>query len=549
MQIGRTMKILVINGSPKGAKSSTIRMADAFLSGMKETILQDIEAETIQVNACKINPCTGCFGCWTETPGRCVQHDDMDQILPKIEEADLIIWSLPLYYFGMPSKVKALMDRTLPDFMPWIRECEDGGYTHPKRYPDKLQRTILISTGGLGAIEHNFEALEKQFEIIYGEHLTRIFCPQGGAFPHDNIDSYLSSVKTAGNEYGSFGKITKETIEKLDKWLYEPGVYVELANESWDIKDGDKQISDQARKNNAAERFTKQMAALYHPDSFDGETRVLEMNYTDVGETYQLILGQHTCEVRHSDFIPYTTKIETPLTVWQDISKGVYSGEQAMMDGKYRTTGDLKLLISWNRYFGNQTATSTEATSHTKKTEKISNMTIMIIPWTIIWVLLSINPVIGGIAGLLSVAAIHYANLKWQLTIYDHLTGTFVSLFSLAALLGQPMALVIPLSYLCFGLLWLGSCFSQIPLSAHYSKNGYNGDDALKNPLFMKTNWILSFSWALLYLITPIWTYFIVISDFTYLTGIVNTICPILLGVFTNWFQKWYPARVASQRY
>jgi len=28
--------------------------------------------------------------------------------------------------------------------------------------------------------------------------------------------------------------------------------------------------------------------------------------------------------------------------------------------------------------------------------------------------------------------------------------------------------------------------------------------------------------------------------------GAVNSVCPVLMGIFTVWFQKWYPARVAG---
>ena len=102
-----------------------------------------------------------------------------------------------------------------------------------------------------------------------------------------------------------------------------------------------------------------------------------------------------------------------------------------------------------------------------------------------------------------------------------------------------------PLSYLSFGVMWTVTCFSKIPLTAHYSMNGYNGEDALQNPLFMKTNWILTLMWGILYLLTPIWTYFIMGTKIKSYIGAVNSILPILMGIFTVWFEKWYPAKIA----
>ena len=102
-----------------------------------------------------------------------------------------------------------------------------------------------------------------------------------------------------------------------------------------------------------------------------------------------------------------------------------------------------------------------------------------------------------------------------------------------------------PLAYLAFGMMWTFSCFGKIPLTAHYSMNNYNGEEALKNPLFVKTNWILTLMWGVVYLLTPIWTYFIMGTSFSYLVGAINSILPIVMGIFTAWFQKWYPAKVA----
>lgn len=58
------------------------------------------------------------------------------------------------------------------------------------------------------------------------------------------------------------------------------------------------------------------------------------------------------------------------------------------------------------------------------------------------------------------------------------------------------MQVIVPLSYLCFGMMWLLSCFTPAALSAHYPKEDYNGDAAFKNPLLMKTNLILSLCWG-----------------------------------------------------
>lgn len=109
------MKVLVLNGSPKGEKSNTLNITKAFLDGFSA----DTEVEYITVKKETIKPCMGCFSCWSRTPGECVIKDDMQKIYEKINSADIIIESFPLYFFGMPSQMKALTDRCLPYMLPY----------------------------------------------------------------------------------------------------------------------------------------------------------------------------------------------------------------------------------------------------------------------------------------------------------------------------------------------------------------------------------------------------------------------------------------------
>ena len=74
--------------------------------------------------------------------------------------------------------------------------------------------------------------------------------------------------------------------------------------------------------------------------------------------------------------------------------------------------------------------------------------------------------------------------------------------------------------------------------------NDYDGEKALDNPIFMRTNKILTAMWGILYLLTPIWTYQIMKTEAASYVGAINSVLPFFMGFFTVWFQKWYPARV-----
>ena len=121
------MKILVLNGSPK-KKSDTFHLTDAFLKGMNKEQKHDVTV--INVIEKNIAPCQGCFGCWAKMEGHCVINDDQNAILDLYKDADLIIWSFPLYCYAMPSHLKALLDRTIPLVKMKMVQGEDGTVTH-----------------------------------------------------------------------------------------------------------------------------------------------------------------------------------------------------------------------------------------------------------------------------------------------------------------------------------------------------------------------------------------------------------------------------------
>lgn len=64
------MNVLVINGSPKGEKSNTIRLTKSFVKGMDAKEL--LEVKYLNVCSLKIDSCKGCFACWKTTPGNAV---------------------------------------------------------------------------------------------------------------------------------------------------------------------------------------------------------------------------------------------------------------------------------------------------------------------------------------------------------------------------------------------------------------------------------------------------------------------------------------------
>lgn len=559
------MKILIINGSPKGKNSNTYKLTQAFLDGIKTEMQNsaqntEVQLEEIQVNRLQIKPCLGCFSCWNKTPGKCCIRDDMQEVIDKLLWADITIWSFPLYYFTVPGSLKNLIDRQLPTVLPFMvdRQDQTGNGSHPSRYDMTARKTVVISTCGFYTAAGNYDGVISLFDHMCGkDQYTALFCGQGELFRVPEVsqrtNEYLRCVRTAGQEYAK-GGISEETRMELNKLLYPKEVFERMADASWSI---DKETGE---KESDALIFTRQMAALYQKESHTGKDQVLEMYYTDLDECYQIVLGKDGSQVCTDGSQTATTRIETPFTVWQSIATGEIRGDEALMKHLYKVTGDFQLMLEWDKYFASSETNGKSKTSEagsvrdsTKENigskyipSKGTNLNIMLIPWIVFWVAVAINGYAGSLVSIAVCALmplLFYSNKK---TPYDIFSSVLVTVFSIAVLLGAPERIMMPIAYLAFGIMWTVTCFGKIPLTAHYSMNDYGKESALQNPLFLKTNWILTLMWGILYLLTPIWTYFIMGTRIASLTGAINSLLPIFMGVFTVWFQKWYPARLAG---
>ncbi|MDR2257685.1 MAG: flavodoxin family protein [Treponema sp.] len=531
------MNILVMNGSPKGQKSNTLKLTNAFLDGLNQSGIHIIES--IDIVKKQIEPCKGCFSCWEKTPGKCVINDDVEVILEKYINADIVIWSFPLYYYGIPSKTKAFIDRLLPTNLPDIIKKSDGTSGHPARYDLENQKHILISTCGFFTIHENYEALVKHFEILFGNTVVKILCPEGELFSVPQLEErtgeYLSFVKKAGEEYNEQGCVSDETQHRLCDLLYPPEQFMEMANISWEKGTGRQETKDEAHK------LLRQMAVLYKPHRKNKKI-VFEFYFTELDKTYQLVLEKTKCTVKTEDYSPYTIRIETPFALWSDISNGKISGMEALFRHKYRILGDFSAIYLLDMCFSTKAGRATGQTAPQK-----TSMLVFIIPWAAFWMANPLSPDIGVYIVLIVTAAMPLLLRIWKLTIYDALSIFCVIVLSVLTIAGFDIKIIVTVSYGLFGLLWLGSILFRIPLSAWYSSGKYGGDSAFENNLFLLTNKIICIGWGCIYLLSCTWTWAVVNSYYMQLAGLINMICPVIMGIFTAVFSKWFPAHYARK--
>ncbi len=548
------MKILLINGSPKGKRSNSLKLAQSFVDGYVEEAGksgEEIEVDELCLSKLNIAPCKGCFGCWKATPGSCVIKDDMAQVIEKKINADLVVWSFPLYFFTVPGTLKNMIDRQLPMVLPFMDERTDGygSGSHSSRYKNKKTRNVVISTCGFWSAEGNYDGVTAVFDHFLGKgNFESIFCGQGELFGvaelADRTGEYLAAVKAAGSEYAS-GGITDATREELEQTLFPKEVFEAMADASWGVEreTGEKEPADLV--------LTRQMAALYNKAAYDGKDRVLEMNYTDLGTSYQILLGKDGSKFVTDGSLTTTTRINTPFDVWAKISKGELKATQVMGD-MYTVDGDFSLMTSWNKYFGAAGAGKAggkKPVAEEKDSLRPPKMLTMLIPWIVFWVAVSIDAVTGSIITLAATALtpVYMGYIrKHQIVKWDWLSMLMVTVLSLVAHFTDQGDIVTTVGYLIFGLMWLFSCRTKEPLCATYVKYQYGGDAAFENKMFMKTNAILAACWGALYVLTAVWTFALRQVGVGDIVVIVNNVVPLAMGAFTVWFQKWYPAHLAQ---
>jgi len=534
------MKILVINGSPKGERSNTYQLTQAFLAGVTEQLGEDaVEVRTVQTCKADIRSCLGCFRCWRSEEGDCCLHDDMASIIERRVWADVTIWSFPLYYFSVPGPLKNLIDRQLPMALPFMEERGDGvgNGSHPSRYDMTGKRTVIISTCGFFTAEGNYDGVRSLFDHMCGlGNYEEVLCGQGELFRvpelHERTDAYLRLVQRAGSEFAR-GGIAGETTEALRQLLFPRQTFEAMADASWGISRETGEAEDEAIS------FTRQMAALYNPASFDGTQRVLEMDYTDRGASCCIVLGADGATVVTDGSVSPTTSIHTPFTVWQEIAQGKVSGVDALAQHRYGVTGDFDLMMRWGEIFGSEEDASAQHGGEANAS-KPPVMLAMLIPWVAFWTAMSVSTVAGPAIVLAICAIAALAFCQHERTVYDTLSLAAVLGLVTAFLAGTPLALLLPVSFLAFGLMWLVSALWFTPLSAHYVKGSYGGDKALRNVIYIQTNRIICLVWGVTYLVAAA-----AATVAPAATPLISELLPLPAAIFTVVFQRWYPAHVA----
>lgn len=101
--------VVIINSTFRKGGNSEV-LANQFALGAKEA---GNDVRTINVRDMDLKFCIGCLAC-QKKPGKCVLSDDINAILPVVQNADVLVFATPVYYYCMGGQLKTFLDRMNP---------------------------------------------------------------------------------------------------------------------------------------------------------------------------------------------------------------------------------------------------------------------------------------------------------------------------------------------------------------------------------------------------------------------------------------------------
>lgn len=100
--------VVVISSTPRINGNSEI-LANEFARGAKDA---GNNVEIINLRDLNLKYCKGCYAC--TKLGKCIHNDGMNEIAPKLINADVIVLATPVYFYSMSGQLKVFIDRLVP---------------------------------------------------------------------------------------------------------------------------------------------------------------------------------------------------------------------------------------------------------------------------------------------------------------------------------------------------------------------------------------------------------------------------------------------------
>jgi multimeric flavodoxin WrbA len=194
--------IVILDGTPADNEQM------ASLLAMLCEILQESGAAVTRFTLRDISlaHCIGCFGCWLESPGICIEADAGRGLTEAVLHSDTTILFTPVTFGGYSSALKKCVDRWLPLAMPYFQKYH-GEIHHTPRY---VRYPRLVGIG----VQDSPDAAEAEiFKTVVGHNAINFHAP-----------SYAADVITASESPELSRRHLRALLSRQDALPFETAI-------------------------------------------------------------------------------------------------------------------------------------------------------------------------------------------------------------------------------------------------------------------------------------------------------------------------------------
>lgn len=147
---GERKHILVITGSARPNGNSDM-LADAFIRGARAA---GHTVDVFQSGRTPMRACLHCENCWT-TGKPCVLEDSFTTFGPLLEQAEMLVFCSPLYWYTFSGHIKCAIDRMYP-------------YSKKNRLRDMPAKEAMLLMCGESLFPRSFAGAAESYRQILG---------------------------------------------------------------------------------------------------------------------------------------------------------------------------------------------------------------------------------------------------------------------------------------------------------------------------------------------------------------------------------------------
>jgi multimeric flavodoxin WrbA/putative sterol carrier protein len=354
-------KMLFLRANPRKTGFSE-GLFNLFVNGAREFA----DVIDIDLTTEKISPCLGCYHCWTNTPGICIQQDAMKSIIDHFKTADLLVIATPLYAFDVSSYCKMFLERSFPLIAPGIVLNKNSTEFNKLRFPDcKPSSMAVLLVGGLKSAVHSAGALKilesyaEGFGMKFGGALVRTesFILQFAGTKPKTVKNIEHAFFQAGAAFAESECISKEISDKAALQLAPDMEYFEkYSNIYWQYA---LEVSTRGGPIDDAKELTNrdpwilmhEMSRSIDPVATRGLKALFQFEFSDIGRVFTIAVDKGKSSISEMAVYNPDIIIKSNSTIWVGVLRRELDPLKQLSNGEIVLSGDKSLFRKLHLYF------------------------------------------------------------------------------------------------------------------------------------------------------------------------------------------------------